>query len=47
MKALGIPGHGFYYAGTLSLSKELQKLDVSDIGIGDVLATESSPGIVQ
>ena len=37
----------FAYAGTLSLSKELQKLDVSDIGIGDVFIREAVPGIVQ
>jgi hypothetical protein len=34
----------FAYAGTLSLSKELQKLDVSDIGIGDVFIRGGSPG---
>ena len=34
----------FAYAGTLSLSKELQRLDVSDIGIGDVLIRGGNPG---
>lgn len=34
----------FTYAGTLSLSKELQKIDVSDVKIGDVLIVGGSPG---
>jgi hypothetical protein len=34
----------FAYAGTLSLSKELKRLDACDIGIGDVFIRGGSPG---
>ena len=34
----------FAYAGTLSLSKELQRSDVCDMGIGDVFIRGGSPG---
>jgi hypothetical protein len=34
----------FAYAGTLSLSKELESVDVSDIEIGDVFIRGGSPG---
>jgi hypothetical protein len=34
----------FMYAGTLSLSKELNPIDIKDIKIGDVFIQEGSPG---
>lgn len=34
----------FIYAGTLSLSKELKKVDLKDMQIGDVLIQGGSPG---
>lgn len=37
-------GMVFTYAGTLSLSKELRRKDISDIAIGDVFILGGSPG---
>ena len=34
----------FYYAGTLSLSKELKSVDLNDMQIGDVFILGGSPG---